>query len=226
MNPRCAGGHGLSSSEETERAETTGNDTYVLGKWWDIISFATAGPPSLQPTPPQILQGSVFSCHICTLPIPFSCTSHGSSESWPTVFLSYNNQRSLTMVLSLRHCSQWRGKLWPITWICSFQGFFCFPNQILGRSFDSGVSSSRCEDCCFFTSVEWFRFNLGLGATFPLAGTCTWESPGSSAWWAGPFLKSNEGCWKVRQYCSSRKSLEASIMPCDIRKMSLSKYIA
>lgn len=49
-----------------------------------------ADTPSLQPTPPQILQGSVFSCPICTLPFPFGCSSHHSLESWTKVLLSYN----------------------------------------------------------------------------------------------------------------------------------------
>lgn len=140
-------------------------------------------------------------------PAPCPCPSLSGSSHPPSALLSHNNPWSPNMVWPPRLCSQRRGKFWPRNcWMCSFQGFLRFHAGIVGQGFRSEACSSRCGSCSWdlllFTSLEWFRFNLGLGATFSLNWNLPLESQGSSAWWAGPCLKSNEGCFGARQHCS------------------------
>lgn len=181
------------------------------------------GTPSLQPMASQILQWSVFSWQICTLPIPFHCNSHLPSESRTEVLLNHNNQCSLKKVWPSRFCSPWRGTFWPSnSWICSFQEF-CLGLNGLGRGFSSGVCSSRVCFCSWnlllFPSLGWHHVNLGLAAPFPLAGICTWESKVSLTF--SKIQSSLPRSETISQKAESLRSLDYALWPKENRSSGL-----
>lgn len=74
----------------------------------------------------------------------------------------------------------------------------------------------------YFTGMVLFQ--PGPWSHISISWNLRVESQGSRAWWAGLFLESHQGWWKVREYFRSRKSLETSIMPYDLRKRSQMVY--
>lgn len=190
-----------------------------------------ADAPSLQPTVPQIWEGS--------FPVPFALYRFSSIASSWSFFWKLDFQ-----VQSFAELQYPYG-----VWLWCYHPDFAHPGeensgQFLSRTLLLPHWNPRerfsFRDMFFqvgflflvtaaFYSLGWFCFNLSLEAIFPLAGTYAWSPKSSSAWWTGRFLESDQGCWKGRDYFRSRKSLETSIMPCDLRKASqkvCQKYIA